>query len=124
VLISGLLPTPNVGLVGGDWYRFDNGNSNGPDDLDGGTSDAVIAYGVSGTTGTFEYRHDLDSSDDAHDFSIDPMRTTQTIGFLVQVSLENDPVGSNTYVHSFKPSSTTYCQLTIGRKNVSVSCPA
>ena len=124
VLLSGPFPTQNDPYVGDDFYRFDNGNSNQSDVSDGGTADVVGAYSVSGTTGTFELRHDLDSSDNAHDFSIDPMKTTQTVGIILQVSLENDPVGSNTYVHTFKPSFTTYCQLTIGKKTVSISCPA
>jgi hypothetical protein len=39
------------------------------------------------------------------------------------VALELNPVGSGTFVSSFKPSSTTYCQLTIGKKTTSVTCP-
>ena len=124
IVLSGWLPALNTAYDGGDWYRFNNGNDNGPDDFDGGTQEVTLAYGVIGTRGTFEMRHDLDSDDDAHDFSIDPMRSTQTVGFIVQVSLENDPVGSNTYVHSFKPSFTTYCRLTIGKKTTAISCPA
>ena len=124
LVLSGPFPVPNVPFVGDDFYFFDDGNSNQADDTDGGTFDVLGAYSVSGTTGTFELRHDLDSNDNAHDFSIDPMRTSQTVGFIVQVTLENDPVGVNTYVTTSKPSFTTYCQLTIGKKNVSVSCPA
>ena len=123
VVLSGPFPTQNMPFEGDDFYRVDGGSSQA-DPTDGGTMDALGAYSVSGTTGTFEVRHDLDSSDDAHDFSIDPMRTSQTVGFIVQVTLENDPVGSNTYVTTSKPSFTTYCQLTIGKKAVSVSCPA
>ena len=124
IVLSGPLPALNTPFDGGDWYRFNNGADNGSDNLDGGTLDATLAYGVVGTRGTFEMRHDLDSDDNAHDFSIDPMRSAQTVGFIVQVSLENDPVGVNTYVHSFKPSFTTYCRLTIGKKTTAISCPA
>ena len=124
IILSGPLPVLNTPGDGGDWYRFNNGNDNGPDGETGGTQDATIAWGVVGTRGTFEMRHDLDSDDDAHDFSIDLMRGTQTVGFLVQVSLEDEPVGVNTYVHSYKPSSSTYCRLTIGKKTTAISCPA
>jgi hypothetical protein len=124
IVLTGPSLTPNVAVPGGDFYRFDNGASNRSDEADGGTIDAVSAFGVSGTTGTFEIRHDLDSSDNAHDFSIDTMRGAQTVGVIVQVSLESDPEGSNAYVHTFKPSGSTYCQLTIGKKNVAVTCPA
>ena len=124
IVLSGWLPELNRAYDGGDWYRFNNGNDNGPDDFDGGTQEVTQAWGVVGTRGTFEMRHDLDSDDDAHDFSIDPMRSAQTVGFIVQVSLEYDPAGVNTYLHSFKPSSATYCRLTIGKKTTAISCPA
>ena len=61
--------------------------------------------------------------DRTHDFSIDVPPPT-TVGVTMQVSLEADPSGANTYTHTHYPSSTTYCQLTIGKKSTSLSCPA
>jgi len=124
-ILSGPNPLPNVAQAGGDVYRTHDATSGftESDTETGGTDEVIQAYGVSGTTGTFEMRKELNSGDTAHDFTIDPMRVAQTVGFLVQVSLENDPVGVNTYVHSFKPSFTSYCQLTIGKKSMAVSCP-
>ena len=124
-ILSGPGPIFNTAVPGGDVYRkTENGSSFTNSDTDGGgTEDVIQAYGVSGTTGTFEMRKELNSGDSAHDFLIDPMRVAQTVGFLVQVSLENEPVGANTYLHSYKPSFTSYCQLTIGKKSMSVSCP-
>ena len=124
-IISGPGPTLNTAVSGGDVYRTtENGSSFAQsDELGGGTNEVIQAYGVSGTTGTFEMRKELNSGDSAHDFTIDPMRVAQTVGFLVQVSLEDEPVGVNTYVHTFKPSSTTYCQLTFTKKSMAVSCP-
>jgi len=123
IVLTAPLPTLNVAFPGADLYRFDNGDANQVDDADGGTTDVISAYGLSGTTATFEMRHDLNSADNAHDFSIDPMRAAQTVGFIAGMSLEADPPGSNTFTHSFKPSALTYCQLTIGKKTTSVTCP-
>lgn len=124
-ILSGPGPILNVAQDGGDVYRTYDGTTGFAqgDELGGGTNEVIQAYGVSGTTGTFEMRKELNSGDSAHDFTIDPMRAAQTVGFLVQVSLENEPVGVNTYVHTFKPSFATYCQLTFTRKTMAASCP-
>jgi hypothetical protein len=125
IVLSGPTDPAFVVHSGGDYYRFSNGTANQSDEFpisEGGTIDVLSVFGVSGTTGVFEFRHDLNSADDAHDFSIDPT-PPQTVGVQISVSLEADPVGSNTYTHSFKPSFTTYCQLTISKKATSVTCP-
>jgi hypothetical protein len=111
---------------GADYYFLNGGAANQSDIFplsDGGTIDVSSVFGVSGNTGVFEFRHDLNSADDAHDFSIDPIPMAETVGVLVEVALEADPAGSNTYTTSFTPSSTTYCHLTIGKKTTTVTCP-
>lgn len=125
-ILSGPPSTFGTAVPGGDVYRArdDVSSFTQSDTEDGGTTDVILGNGMSGTIGTFEMRKELNSGDSAHDFIIDPMRGSQTIGFLVQVSLENDPVGVNTYVHTFKPSFTTYCQLTFTKKTMAMSCPA
>jgi hypothetical protein len=112
-------------LAGMDLYRktVNNTSANYFDAVDGGANNALSAFGAIGTKGVFEIRQELNSTDDAHDFSIDFTNGAQTIGIMSQVSLEADPVGSGQYVHSFKPSFTSYCQLTIGKKTTSVVCP-
>jgi hypothetical protein len=124
-IISGPGPILNSPQEGGDVYRTRDEFSTfaQSDELGGGTTDVIQAYGVLGTVGTFEMRKELDSGDSAHDFTIDPMRVAQTVGLLVQVSLENDPVGVNSYAHTFKPTSA-YCQLTVAKKSLAVSCPS
>lgn len=125
-ILSGPPSTFGTAVPGGDVYRAhdDFSSFSQSDTEDGGTTDVILGNGESGTIGTFEMRKELNSGDSAHDFIIDPMRGSQTIGFLVQVSLENDPAGVNTYVHTFKPSFTTYCQLTFTKKTMAMSCPA
>ena len=123
VLITGASGVPNVVYPGADFYRWNNGVSNQGDNATGGTIDVISAWGAVGTQGVFETRHPLNSADDAHDFSIDLQNGAVTLGMEIMVSLELNPVGSGTFVHSFKPSATTYCQLTIGKKITSVSCP-
>jgi len=107
---------------GADYYRFGGGAFNASDASDGGTIDVSSVFGVSstGTVGVFEFRHDLNSADDAHDFSIDPVPNPQTVGVRIGVSLE---VSAGVYVHSFYPSQTTFCQLTIAKKTTTLSCP-
>jgi len=114
--------TPFVVFPGADYYRFDDGAHNQSDAADGGTVDVSSVFGVSstGTVGVFEFRHDLNSADDAHDFSIDPIPNPQTIGVRIGVSLEVSP---GVYSHTFHPSQTTFCQLTIAKKTTSLSCP-
>jgi len=123
ILITGASAGPNVVHPGADFYRWNNGVSNQSDVGTGGTIDVISAWGAVGTKGVFETRHPLNTTDDAHDFSIDPLNGAVTLGMEIMVSLELNPVGSGTFVHSFKPSATTYCQLTIGKKITSVSCP-
>lgn len=112
-------PNQNVQYLGADFYRFNNGAANQSDPV----INSISAFGSIGTKGVFEARQELNSTDDAHDFSIDPTTGAVTVGMIVQVSLEADPVGSNVYVHTLKPSFTTYCKLTIGKKTTSVACP-
>lgn len=108
----------NVALDGGDFYRFNGGAYNQSDPVLNATS----AWGTVGTTGVFEIRHELNSTDDAHDFSIDPSNGAVTVGMITQVSLENDPVGSSVWTHTAVPSFTTYCHLTISKKATSPTC--
>ena len=123
ILITGAFAGPNVVSSGADYYRWNNGVSNQSDAATGGTIDVISAWGATGTKGVFETRHPLNSADDAHDFSINPQNGAVTVGMEIMVALELNPVGSGAFVTSFKPSSTTYCQLTIGKKITSVSCP-
>lgn len=122
IVLTGPTTTPGVVQAGADYYRFNGGAANQSDAADGGTIDVSSVFGVTGTVGVFEFRHDLNSADDAHDFSIDPP-PPQTVGVIMQVSLEADPPGSNTYTHTLFPSAQTYCHLTVGKKTTSLSCP-
>ena len=114
--------TPFVVFPGADYYRFNNGAFNESDASDGGTNDVSSVFGVSssGTVGVFEFRHDLNSADDAHDFSIDPVPNPQTVGVRIGLSLEFSP---GVVSHTFEPSQTTFCQLTIAKKTTTLSCP-
>ena len=123
ILITGASAGPNVVHPGADFYRWNNGVSNQSDAATGGTIDVISAWGAVGTKGVFETRHPLNSLDDAHDFSIDPVNGAVTVGMETMVALELNPVGSGSYATTFKPSATTYCQLTIGKKTTSVTCP-
>jgi hypothetical protein len=123
ILITGASGSPHVVYPGADFYRWNNGVSNQSDAATGGTIDVISAWGAVGTKGVFETRHPLNSADDTHDFSINPLTGAVTVGMEIMVALELNPVGSGTFVSSFKPSSTTYCQLTIGKKTTSVTCP-
>ena len=109
-------PNQNVQYNGADFYRFNNGMSNQSDPV----INSISAFGSIGTKGVFETRQELNSTDDTHDFSIDPTNGAVTVGIIVQASLEASPGG---FVHTFKPSATTYCKLTIGKKTTSVACP-
>jgi hypothetical protein len=120
ILLRTAQGTPNVAGGGGDYYRFNNGMYNQSDAGDGGTLDALSSWGAIGTKATFEIRQPLDDADDAHDISI---LGGMTIGMQMMVALEKGPVGSGEFLTSFHPSSTTYCQLTVGDTKVtSVSC--
>jgi hypothetical protein len=118
VFTSALSPQ-NVQFPGADFYRFNGGAANQSDPV----INTISAFGTVGTKGVFEMRHELNSTDDAHDFSINLALAPVTLGMRIQVSLERDPVGSEVWVHTFKPGETTYCQLTIGKKTTSISCP-
>lgn len=122
ILTSPGIPA-NAQFPAGDFYRFNNGAYNQSDLITGGTIDAITAWGLVGTTGVFEIRHDLDSGDDAHDFSIDPSMGAITVGIRASVTLEANPVGSGVTVDTFKPGQTTFCKLTIAKKSTSVTCP-
>lgn len=124
ILLGSATGTPNVAYVGGDFYRYNNGSYNQGDIADGGTYDALVSWGAVGTKGTFEIRQPLNSADDAHDFSIVPIFGSMTIGMKMLVGLEKGPVGSLEFVKTHSPSSTTYCQLTVGDAKVTgVTCP-
>ena len=120
--------TPNVAQVAGDGHRYKTttGSAVRLDHLDGGTTDALVAWGTagSGTKVTYEIRHALNSADNAHDFSIAPTFGSQTVGMQIMVALEKGPVGSLEILRTHYPSFTTYCQLTVGTTKVTgVSCP-
>jgi len=112
-------------LAGMDLYRrtVNNTSFNEFDTAAGGANNALSAFGAVGTKGVFEIRQELNSTDDAHDISVSFANGAQTIGMMSQVMLEADPVGSGQNVYSFKPSFTSYCQLTLGKKTTSVTCP-
>ena len=112
-------PNQNVPYTGADYYRFNGGMWNQSDPV----INVISAFGSIGTKGVFEVRQELNSTDNAHDFSIDPAMGAVTVGMIVGVSLEANPINSNVYVHTHKPSAITYCKLTIGKKTTSVSCP-
>jgi len=118
LVFTGVLPVQNVQYQGADFYRFNNGAANQSDPV----INTVSAFGTVGTKGVFEMRHELNSTDDAHDFSINLALAPITLGMRIQVSLEQDPVGSELWVHSFRPGQTSYCQLTIGKKTTAISC--
>jgi len=113
----------NTEWPGADFYRYNGGAYNASDAAVGGTTDVISAWGTVGTTGVFELRHDLNSSDDAHDFSIDLSGGPVTLGMQIGVQLEADPVGSGITVDTYKPTFATYCQLTLGKKTTAVTCP-
>lgn len=112
-------------LSGMDLYRktVNNVSFNEFDTVGGGANSALSAFGTVGTTGVFELRQELNSADDAHDFSINPQNGAVTLGIMMQVMLEDDPIGSGVNVFTFKPSFTSYCKLTIGKKTTQVVCP-
>jgi len=113
----------NVQGPAADFHRYNGGVGNKADIADGGTADAITAWGAIGTKGVFEFRHPLNSADDTHDISINPVNGAVSVGLEMMVKLEMGAVGSGTYVTTHHPSSTTYCKLTIGKITVSVSCP-
>ena len=116
--------TPHVPGIGADYYRFNNGTENQVDVATGGSIDVTAAWGASTTNvATFELRHDLDSADDRHDFSIDPSRRAQTVGVQISVRFEAEPVESGVFTNTVYPSSSSYCRLTISKKSTSMVCP-
>jgi len=104
-----------------DMFRIGADSSN-HDELDGGVRDVMSAWGSVGNTVVFEMSHALNSTDDTHDFSIDPTWGAVTVGMQIMMSIQADPAGSGTWVHSYYPSPTTYCKLTIGKKTTSLAC--
>jgi hypothetical protein len=66
------------------------------DTYDGGTDDLVGAVNHTNTSGigdyTFEYRHPLDTADDAHDFSLEP---GGTVGFQFEYFDSNGGTGDD-----------------------------
>ena len=123
VIFTGASGVQNVAHPGADFYRWNNGVSNQSDAATGGTIDAISTWGTIGTKGTFEIRQPLNSADDAHDMSIDLSTGPKTIGMRIAIALEAGAVGSGNNVWSFKPSQTTYCQLTLSKYAVGVVCP-
>ena len=115
-------PMPFPGM---DLHRrtVNNVSANAFDTSEGGTNNAISAWGAVGTTGVFEIRQELNSMDDPRDLSIDFSNGAKTVGIMTQVQLEADPIGSGQNVNTFKPSFFTYCKLTLGKKVTSVSCP-
>lgn len=124
VLLSSASSAPNVPHAGADFYRYNNGQYNQSDAGGAGTVDVLSVWGAVGNKAVFELRQPLNNSDDAHDISVDASSGPVTIGLQTMVALEKGPIGSGEFLRSFKPSFTTYCQLTIGDlKVMSVSCP-
>ena len=123
VLVVGASGTQNVVYPGADFYRWNNGVSNQSDAATGGTIDAISSWGAIGTKGTFEIRQPLNSADDAHDMSIDLSTGPKTIGMRIAMALEAGAVGSGNNVWTFKPGQTTFCQLSLSKYSVNVTCP-
>ena len=117
---------PNVQTGLADQYRANGGTEIkwDTDSPTGGVTDGASAWGTVGTKGVFEFRHTLNSYDDAHDFSINPFIFPQTVGMQASVKLEHGAVGSRVYSYGFKPSNSSYCKLTISKTNNStfVNC--
>ena len=105
-----------------DAYVFANGVATQSDTVAGGISNLSAAFGALGTVSTFEMRHELDTSDDAHDFSIDPTAAPVTVGVNVMLNLEANPIGSSTWVYTDYPANFKFCKLTIDKKSASISC--
>jgi len=82
----------------------------------------LSSFGVAGTTNVYETRHELDSKDDLHDFSIALSTAPTTIGVKLIVQLEADPIGSAWYVPTYAPTAATFCKLSISRKTTSITC--
>ena len=125
IVLSSALPGV---FVGGDFYRYTCPTTTGPagcnqsDVGGGGTLDVLVAFGaqpIGGITmGVFEWRHDLDSADDLHDFSIRPR---QTVGVYMQTVFYD--VGSDSNVFTHFPGFRVYCALTIAPgNNTSIAC--
>ena len=109
---------PNVENGLADQYRMADGeirwDTMSPE---GGLTNGSSAWGTVGTKGVFEFRHELNSYDDAHDFSINPFIFAQTVGIQASVKLELGAVGSRVYSQGSKPAWNTYCKLTISKTN-------
>ena len=104
-----------------DMFRTNGGSSSNHDELDGATRDVMSAWGAVGNTAVFEISHALDSSDDAHDFSIDATAGPVTVGMQIMMSIQAAP-NTASWIHTLYPSPTTYCKLTIGKKTVALAC--
>lgn len=106
-----------------DAFVFANGAATGSDSVVGGVSNIKAGFGSVGTVSTFEMRHELNTTDDAHDFSIDPTQGPVTVGVNVMTNLEANPIGSKTMVFTDYPANFKFCKLTIDKKTTSISCP-
>jgi len=115
--------SPNVARLLGDSHRYNGGMYTKPDYLAGGTNETLSAWGSNGSWTVFETRHPLNSSNNAHDMSINTNGGAVTVGLRTMLSLEAGDPGSLSSINSFKPSQTGYCQLTIGNTTVQISCP-
>ena len=104
-----------------DMFRTNGGASSNHDELAGGVRNVMSAWGTVGNTVTFEITHALNSSDDAHDFSIDATSGPVTLGMQTMMSIQVDPPNFG-WVHSYYPSPTGYCKLTIFKKTVNLAC--
>ena len=124
IVFIGAAGTQNVQRPTFDFYRFQGGAYNQGDIADGGTTDAVGAWGATGTKAVFEIRHPLNSADNAHDISIDPSNGPVTVGMKAMLQLEEEPAGSYIVARTYLANGK-YCKLTIGQyTSISLSCPA
>lgn len=107
-----------------DSYRFWGGMLVGADEDGGGANNAIGRFKATGSKGVVEIRKEIDSMDDAHDFSIDNDGGGYiTMGMRTMVALERNPPGSASYARSWEPGPSAYCRLIVGRRRVEISCP-
>ena len=107
-----------------DYYRYNGGMYNKSDNADGGTNDAIGAFGVVGTTGVFEIRKELNSGDHLHDMGVYFATGAKLLGMRTMIALESagrPELGS--LVRSWSPSQTGYCELMMGKKFTTFECP-
>ena len=107
-----------------DNYRFKVGMLVASDEAGGGANNAIGRFKATGSKGVVEIRKEINSTDDAHDFSIDNDGGGYiTMGMRAMVALERNPHDSGLYVRSWEPGYSTYCTLIVARRRVEISCP-